>query len=356
VKIKSHSKTYSVEIVDRNHIGKILKNHHKLAIIDEKVLDIYQHTLLKNINPSSIYPFQAMESRKNIHSALAICKKMAEISFKRSDELLSIGGGIVQDVTGFAANIYNRGVKWTFIPTTLLAQCDSCIGSKTSLNYLNFKNLLGTFYPPDKIYIHLDFIKTLTKDDYLSGLGEVAKFNIMSAKDGIDLLGKNMERLLARDIKTLKFFTERSLKFKKTYIEKDEYDWGIRNLLNFAHTFGHAFEKVSHYAIPHGQAVTLGLMTANHISVARNILEEEKADRINKMVVCLLSVKLKKKWFQTEQIVDAVKKDKKRSTQYLPAVLFSSNNKLEVYQNVKPEELDKALDKVVVFLERTNRV
>jgi 3-dehydroquinate synthase len=356
MKIKAHSKIYSVEIVDRNNIEKILNNSHRLIVIDEKVFDIYRHTLLKNIDHSSLYLFKAVESKKNINSALAICKKMAEISFKRGEELLSIGGGIVQDVTGFAANIYNRGVKWTFIPTTLLAQCDSCIGSKTSLNYLKFKNLLGTFYAPDSIYIYLDFVKTLTKDDYLSGLGEVAKFNIMSAKDGIRLLEKNMDKLLDRDIQTLKFFNERSLKFKKTFIEKDEYDFGIRNLLNFAHTFGHAFEKVSNYAIPHGQAVTLGLMTANNISVSRHILNEKKADHIKKLAVRFLSVKLKKMWFEAEQIVNAVKKDKKRSSEYLPAVLFSSSNSLRVFQDIKSDELKEALEHLIIFLEKKNKL
>lgn len=356
MKIKAHSKVYTVDIVDRTHIEKILNQPRRLIVIDEKIFDLYKDSLLKNIDRSSVYLFNAVESKKNIHSALAICKKMAEISFKRGEELLSIGGGIVQDVTGFAANIYNRGVKWTFIPTTLLAQCDSCIGAKTSLNYLKFKNLLGTFYAPDGIYIYLDFVKTLKKDDYLSGLGEVAKFNIMSAKDGIRLLEKNMDKLLDRDIRTLKFFTERSLKFKKTFIEKDEYDFGIRNLLNFAHTFGHAFEKVSNYAISHGQAVTLGLMTANNISVSRHILNEKKADQIKKLAVRFLSVKLKKMWFEAEQIVNAVKKDKKRSTGYLPAVLFSSNNSLKVFQDVKPEEVKNALADLIVFLEEHDKL
>jgi 3-dehydroquinate synthase len=356
MKIKAHSKIYSVEIVDRNHIEKILKTSRKLLVIDEKVFDIYKNALLKNIDRSSIYLFKAVESNKNINSALALCKKMAEISFKRGEELLSIGGGIVQDVTGFAANIYNRGVKWTFIPTTLLAQCDSCIGSKTSLNYLSFKNLLGTFYAPDSIYIYLDFVKTLTKDDYLSGLGEVAKFNIMSAHDGIGLLENNMDKLLDRDVQTLKFFTERSLKFKKTFIEKDEYDFGVRNLLNFAHTFGHAFEKVSNYAIPHGQAVTLGLITANNISVSRHILNEKKADRIRSLAVHFLSVKLKKGWFEAERIVNAIKKDKKRSTAHLPAVLFSSNNRLKVFQDVKPAEVKEALGALIFFLRENNKL
>ena len=184
----------------------------------------------------------------------------------------------------------------------------------------------------------------------------MAKFNIMSAKDGIRLLEKNMDKLLDRDIRTLQFFTERSLKFKKTFIEMDEYDFGIRNLLNFAHTFGHAFEKVSHYAIPHGQAITLGLMTANNISVSRHILNGKKADQIKKLAVRFLSVKLKKMWFEAEQIIDAVKKDKKRSTGYLPAVLFSSNNSLKVFQDVKPEEVENALADLIVFLEEHDKL
>ena len=223
------------------------------------------------------------------------------LSMKRHDTLVSIGGGIVQDVTGFAANIYNRGLKWMFIPTTLLAQADSCIGSKTSLNFSNFKNSLGTFYAPDNILIYLDFVKTLTHDDYLSGLGEVAKFNIMSAKEGIKRLEKNMDKLLSRDTKTLKFFIERSLAFKKDFIEEDEYDFGKRNLLNFAHTFGHAFETVSQYKIPHGQAVTLGLMVANNISTQRAILDDAFRNALKNMPQ--FSSIINEKWFEPEVII-----------------------------------------------------
>lgn len=343
MKIRSHAKDYNVDIIKNLNFQNIIKAQKVFIVIDKIVFNTYKRTLFDGIDSNDVFLFDAVEQNKNINNVLKICEKMAGLSMKRHDTLVSIGGGIVQDVTGFAANIYNRGIKWIFIPTTLLAQADSCIGSKTSLNFSNFKNILGTFYAPDNILIYLDFVKTLTHDDYLSGLGEVAKFNIMSAKEGIKRLEKNMDKLLSRDTKTLKLFIERSLAFKKDFIEEDEYDFGKRNLLNFAHTFGHAFETVSQYKIPHGQAVTLGLMVANNISTQRAILDDVLRERIEKICLNFISVKLMKKWFEPEAIINAMKKDKKRRTDELAAVLFASDFSLRVVQDVDSGEVEKAL-------------
>ncbi|MGB5217148.1 MAG: AroB-related putative sugar phosphate phospholyase (cyclizing) [Smithella sp.] len=343
MKIRSHAKDYNVDIIKNLNLQNIIKTQKVFIVIDKIVYNIYKRTLFDGIDGNDVFLFDAVEQNKNIKNVLKICEKMAGLSMKRHDTFVSIGGGIVQDVTGFAANIYNRGIKWMFIPTTLLAQADSCIGSKTSLNFSNFKNILGTFYAPDNILIYLDFVKTLTHDDYLSGLGEVAKFNIMSAKEGIKRLEKNMDKLLSRDTKTLKLFIERSLSFKKDFIEEDEYDFGKRNLLNFAHTFGHAFETVSQYKIPHGQAVTLGLMVANNISTQRAILDDVLRERIEKICLNFISVKLIKKWFEPEAIINAMKKDKKRRTEKLAAVLFASDFSLRVVQDVESDEVEKAL-------------
>jgi 3-dehydroquinate synthase len=350
MKIKSHSKEYDVEITNSLPINELISGKNSFIVIDKAVYRLYRDTLLKGIKSDNIFLFDALEKNKNVKSALALCKKMAEKSMKRNDTIVSIGGGIVQDVTGFAANIFNRGVKWVFIPTTLLAQCDSCIGGKTSLNFLAYKNILGTFYAPDSIYINLDFVQTLSKHDYLSGMGEVAKFNIMSAKDGIDLLEKNIEKLLQRDVETLRFFVERSLSFKKTFIEEDEYDRGVRNLLNYAHTFGHAFETVSKYAVPHGQAVTLGLIVANNISSGRDILDKQLKERIEKICLNFVSVKLKHKWFKIAPIISAMKKDKKRRSDKLAAVLFSSDLSLKVVQDVEQPEVESALQNLSKIL------
>jgi 3-dehydroquinate synthase len=351
MRITSYNKTYTVEIVKSLDLQKVTEGIKCLFVIDRKVYDIYKDTTFRNIATDQTVFLDAEETSKTIETALEICKKMAEISFKRNDTLISIGGGITQDVTGFAANIYNRGVKWIFIPTTLLAQCDSCIGGKTSLNFLNYKNILGTFYAPDRIIIDLNFVKTLSTDDYLSGLGEVAKFNIMSAHDGVDLLEQHLDKLLHRDIETLQMFLRRSLEFKKGFIEKDEFDKGVRNLLNFAHTFGHAFESVSNYAIPHGQAVTLGLIMANIVSAERGLLDKSLKGRIESLCTKLLSVPLEQGWFAADIIINAMKRDKKRTSDQLTAVIFKTDLSLEIIHDLQTEEVANGLKELCCLLE-----
>jgi len=353
MKIKSHVGEYSVDITGELTLESLRAGREVFIIADSRVYEIYKENFFKGVNKNEIMFFDAIENNKNIESALKICAAMAEKSFKRSGTMISIGGGIVQDVTGFAANIYNRGVKWEFVPTTLLAQCDSCIGGKTSLNFLLYKNILGTFYAPDYIYVYLDFVRTLSEDDYLSGLGEIAKFNIMSAKEGISLMEDNMLKLRNRDVGTLAFFVERSLEFKKKFIEEDEFDRGIRNLLNFGHTFGHAFETVSGYAVPHGQAVTLGLMAANNISNGRNLLGTALKERIEKICLNFISVKFDKNWFSADNIVPAMKKDKKRGAEDLAAVLFVSDLSLRVCQDIQPVEVERALVQLLYKLRDT---
>ncbi len=350
--IKSHMGTYETRITGPISLREIAEGKETYVVADRKVFALYRDSFFKGAAESDVVLFDAVESNKNIESALAMCADMAKRSFKRNGTMISVGGGIVQDVTGFAANIYNRGVKWEYVPTTLLAQCDSCIGGKTSLNFLSFKNILGTFYAPEKIYIWLDFVRTLTEDDYLSGMGEVAKFNIMSAADGLPLLEQNLEKILKRDTEALSFFVGRSLEFKKKFIEEDEFDRGVRNLLNFAHTFGHAFESVSGYAVPHGQAVNLGLMVANSVSAGRKMLGEALKERIEKICLNFVSVKLEKQWFDADTITGAMKKDKKRRAGGLAAVLFSEDYSLKIVQDLEPGEVSSSLRAMVDLLER----
>lgn len=354
--ITSRVKDYTAEIIKEFKFAEILPEGNYLAVIDRVVYGLYKERFFSALDESRVFLFDALEPNKTAESALAICAKLAEMGIKRSDALVSIGGGIVQDVTGFAANIFNRGIRWIYVPTTLLAQADSCIGGKTSINFRSYKNILGTFYAPDKVYIYLDFVKTLSNDDYLSGLGEVAKFNIMSAHDGIGLLEENMQKLLSRDTAALDFFVRRSLEFKKTFIEEDEYDHGKRNLLNFAHTFGHAYETVSDYKVPHGQAVTLGLITANRISRLRGILDASTAQRVEKICLNFLSIKLALRWFEPEVVINAMKKDKKRRSSGLAAVLFSSDLSLKVFQDIKESEVEETLKDMAAMLEKTGKI
>jgi 3-dehydroquinate synthase len=265
---------------------------------------------------------------------------MTGIHAKRNARIVSVGGGIVQDITGFTANILYRGISWTFIPTTLLAASDSCIGGKTSLNYRKFKNLLGTFYPPDEIFICPSFFKTLTQRDFESGLGEVVKFNIMAGTEGLQNIEASLDALLSRDGEILNKCVENSLRFKKEFIEEDEFDRGERIKLNFAHTFGHGIETITGYEIPHGTAVAIGMIMANRISVKRNLLTEETAARSEKVLLDIIHISYDFRQLNMDDFINAIRKDKKQINDSLTAVLMTDRARdLRIVHDIDIEEI-----------------
>lgn len=351
MKIRSKVKEYTVNIEDDfNFLKPLIEQTGTYYVIDKNVFEIYKEKVFRLLPKDKLFILNAEEVNKNINSALEICEKITIMPEKRNVNLVSIGGGIVQDVTGFVANILYRGINWTFVPTTLLAACDSCIGGKTSLNYKNFKNLLGTFFPPDEIFICSKFFETLTTRDFNSGLGEVVKFNVMTGITGVDNLEKNLTKLLERDKKTVDIFLENSLLFKKPYIEEDEFDKGIRIHLNFAHTFGHAFETISNYQIPHGTAVAMGMLVANRISLSREMLAEATVEKIEAMVERIININVDKNLFEEEKIIAAIKKDKKQTNLCLTGVLLNKEIKTEIVRDISAEEIMVAVDYVLEFL------
>lgn len=342
--IKSSTKDYEVNIVrDFSFVEQLLQRENAMFVIDKTVYNLYHDRLFANIPESRLMLLEALEPNKTIDTALKICEVMTEIPAKRNAWLVSFGGGITQDVTGFAANILYRGVHWAFVPTTLLAACDSCIGGKTSLNYKQYKNLLGTFFAPDEIYICPEFFKTLTEKDFESGLGEVVKFNVMFGEEGITHIENCIDRLLERDPQELNTCVEKSLQFKKRFIEEDEFDRGVRIHLNFAHTFGHAFEVASNYEFPHGTAVAMGTIAANRVSVRRGWLAPELAARMERVLQKIIHVDKRLTEADMGTIMAAIRKDKKQVGTDLTAVLFDREMNLQIVHDMKPEEVEDAV-------------
>lgn len=346
MKIHSHTKDYEVTVhSDFDFIQELKETSNSYFVIDRKVYDLYKE-LLQDIPEEKLFLMDALEENKNIYTALKICEVMTNIPAKRNATLISIGGGIVQDVTGFAANILYRGVHWKFVPTTLLSACDSCIGGKTSLNYENFKNLLGTFFAPDEIHICSKFFQTLSEKDFESGLGEVVKFNVMAGEEGIEKIEGSMPKILQRDSSTLDEYLIRSLNFKKSFIEADEFDRGERVKLNFAHTFGHAFEAMSHYDIPHGTAVAMGTIAADRVSVRRGWLDQETAKRIENLLLQIIHIDLKHLDVNLDSVIDAVHKDKKQTGSNFTVVLIKktgSDMELVVTSDATRDEITEAV-------------
>lgn len=348
--IKAHIKNYELCIETDFSFFSSLILPEGFYVVDKNVME-YHAELLQSLPLDRLCVLEATEENKTIETALALCEKMMNLSFKRNIVLVSIGGGIIQDITGFVANVLYRGIKWIFVPTTLLAACDSCIGGKTSLNYKSYKNLLGTFYPPDKIYVSPIFFHTLSEKDFMSGLGEIVKFNVMNGIIGLKKIENNIDMLLNRDASNINEFLQNSLLFKKTFIEEDEFDTGRRKLLNFAHTFGHAFEVTSSYTIPHGTAVALGMIVANRISLNRNMLDIEYVVAIENLVHKIVKINLRKEWFSCNNIIPIIQKDKKRVGAALTAVLIDKNYTLDIYNDLTEIEIQEALTYLDQFID-----
>lgn len=354
--IKSHLKEYHVNIeTTLDFLNPLLvRNENTQFVIDKKVYECYRNIFLK-ISKEHLCIIEATEENKVIDTALTICEKITEISAKRNTTLISIGGGIIQDITGFVANITYRGIHWIFIPTTLLAACDSCIGGKTSLNYKKYKNLLGTFYPPDEIYICSEFFKTLTERDFKSGLGEVIKFNIMAGLNGLENIEQNIEALLKREPYTVRQFVETSLNFKKKFIELDEFDQGERIKLNFAHTFGHAIEVISKYKIPHGTAVAIGMIMADYISYQRGFLSEDIMHRSEQILLKVIDIDITLLLCPFEEYMKAIRKDKKQINDSLTAVLitkYGEQSELSVVHDVTELEIEETINYFIDLYKR----
>ncbi|MEK7129894.1 MAG: 3-dehydroquinate synthase, partial [Patescibacteria group bacterium] len=275
---------------------------------------------------------------------------------KRNLTIISFGGGANQDIVGFVASTLYRGINWIYVPTTLLAMADSAIGLKTSLNFKNYKNVIGTFYPPKEIYINVDFLDTLSPLDWASGIGEIVKIHLMkdhAVRDlektirVIDQLRKTKEKRLARRI------IEESIRIKLSYMKGDEFDRGRRNLLNYGHELGHALESVSGFRIPHGTGVLIGMLFANYVSLKRRWLDKNLFTYINEKLllpnIFARTGVLQKHYFAESTIIDRMKNDKKRTSEGLVLVLPKNDLTLIKINDLTKTEVSEGL-KVVYDL------
>ena len=321
LEIQSKISNYSIHFIENlNTIQTLIDQPNTITFIDSNVSRLYP-VLYRESN----IVVECTENVKTLDGTHSIFDNLIERKANIQTRLVVIGGGILQDLIGFCASTYCRGIQYDLVPTTLLSQTDSCLGGKTSINVKGKKNILGTFYPPNNIYICTEFLKTLSTLDYCSGLGEVYKFHILENRiDQFNIDG---------DITDMIY---RGLLFKGDILSRDEFDKGERKYLNFGHTFGHALETTSQNNLPHGIAVILGSMIASRIASKLeykvpnyNQLLEKGIELINKA-----NVKLEQSWFDLESLLEIVKSDKK-STGKLTMVLSTDHNFLQDIEDIK---------------------
>ena len=336
IKINSKIKPFEVDFTkDFSFVRDFKKIRNYMIVVGSVVYRIYKKQIFDTFPKEKIIVVKLDETKKTLETVNLIYKKLLGLSAKKNLNLISFGGGINQDVVGFAASTLYRGINWIFVPTTLLAMADSAIGLKTSLNYKSYKNVLGTFYPPSKIYINLNFVDTLEKKDYYSGVGEIVKFLLMEdhAFDNLKKIKSIVAKLTNSPSNSfLTNIVKRSIKLKLSYMEGDEFDMGRRNLLNYGHELGHALESASGFAVPHGIGVMIGIVFANLVSYKRGWLTKEKYEFINREIILNNLqpdvIKLNWKFFQEKKILENMKKDKKRVSESLPLVLPDKKSKL----------------------------
>ena len=265
--IKSSIRNYEVYFSQSifESLETVLKSD-DVIFIDKNVFPHLHENVQQLIKTNNHILIDATENQKSYIALTPIIEELIESGFRKNNKLISIGGGITQDITAFIASMMYRGVEWIFFPTTLLAQADSCIGGKTSINIGKYKNQLGNFYPPQKIFIIPKFIKTLPELDFKSGMGEMLHFYLVSGEDDFTFYKSHYEKAFT-DEETLLELVKRNLEIKKGFIERDEFDRGERQLLNYGHSFGHTIESLTNYTIPHGIAVSYGMDMANFVSV-----------------------------------------------------------------------------------------
>ena len=346
INIKSSLYDYTVDFTD--DFSENLRSFSETTayVIDQNVYNLYKDRFAA-IDIKKVYLMEAVEHKKNMDTVMDIISFFQGLGLRKNWKVVCFGGGITQDVTTIASNLYLRNVDWYFFPTTLLSMCDSCIGGKCGINFAHVKNQIGVFYPPEKIFIDVRFIDTLSHGDYLNGWGELLKFALTSDPKFYDEV-KEEKNLIPCE--RIAYYIHKGLFVKKLVIEEDEFESDLRRVLNYGHTFGHALEAYTDNRIPHGQGVIWGIDVVNYIAWKEGLISEDYYLDIKNLI---------KRGFLTTEVVveepvklfDIIKTDKKVKGNTMSFAMLNAPSHLIVY----PMQIDDKLKSLFLdYLKETH--
>jgi 3-dehydroquinate synthase len=316
------------DIADRMAL-LIAKNHKAglyVVIADNNVAGIHGRKLLEGLKGvglnTALIQFPAGEASKNIDTVMDVVGKLLELGADRTSLLIAFGGGVAGDMAGFIASVFMRSIPCIQIPTSLIAQVDSSIGGKTAIDLPCGKNLLGTFYQPQAVFVDLSYLATLPEKEFNNGLAEIIKYGIIDDEKMFRLLEENMEAVRRKDPALLLKLVEGCCRIKKSIVEIDEKEQGLRRILNYGHTLGHALEAQSDFTISHGQGVALGMIAAARISERVGYLASCDRERVENLIgQAELPVHIPQH-LPTEGIISRLKMDKKKTGDTIHFVLL----------------------------------
>lgn len=322
----------------------------KLCIItDSQVGPIYSDALKQVLSASCkqvhIFTIPAGEANKTLDTVKTIYEFLIRENYGRKDMLIALGGGVVGDITGYAAATFLRGIDFIQIPTTLLSQTDSSIGGKTGVDFDGYKNMVGAFKMPKLVYMNLETLNTLDDRQFFSGFAEVMKHGLIKDAEFYTWLIDNMYEICERDLDILEEMIVRSCSIKKAVVEKDPTEQGERALLNYGHTIGHAIEKFKNFELSHGECVALGAVAAAYISWKRNLLSMEEYYEVRDMFVPFyLPISIDN--IKPEEILTLTKSDKKSQNGTIKFILLKKIGKAIIDDTVTDEEILAAIKEI----------
>ncbi len=330
-----------------------LTNTKACIVTDNIVEPLYAQAVKEELeatgNEVTIFTFQNGEERKNLDTIQDLYEHLILNKLDRKSFLIALGGGVVGDMTGYAAATYLRGVDFIQIPTTLLSMVDSSIGGKTGVDFRQYKNMVGAFHMPRLVYANLSSLSTLDERQYFAGFAEAMKAALLKDAHFYEWQIENMYEICDRDPVVLEELVLRSCSIKKFIVEKDPYEKGDRALLNLGHTLGHAIEKYKNFNMLHGECVALGCVAAAYISWKREMLSMEEYYEIRDMFVPF-NLPISVEDIDIEEVLSYTKSDKKMENSQIKFVLLKKIGKAVVDRTVTDDEIREAL-KEIMYIE-----
>jgi 3-dehydroquinate synthase len=346
-----HEQTYKVyldwNIIDR--APEFFKKHDiataLFIISDTNVFKIHGKRFLRALKDYECHTMlvKPAETSKSLLNWKRIQDFLVKKGADRKSTVIAFGGGVVGDLAGFAASTYMRGLGFVQVPTTILSQSDSSIGAKVAVNHPLAKNLIGSFYQPKLILTDPSLLTTLPAREFSAGLGEAIKYGVIADPDLFELLHEKMEQILAHDRELLNDIIARCISIKIGVVEQDERESGLRKILNFGHTIGHALEQVTGYKkLRHGEAVSWGMLAAGWIAIQRGMWSPKEFVRLQSIITRAKCLYPPGK-INPNRILEALKHDKKKSGKSLQFVLPERTGKVTIVKDIDPETVKEAV-------------
>ena len=310
-------------------INKLIKSKNLpsnvFVVIDSKFYAKWKTTIVKNLDGKfpkfDFIQINAGEKNKSLKTLEKILQKLIKGNYSRDTLLISIGGGIVGDIAGFAAAVFSRGIKYIQVPTTLLATVDSAIGGKTGVNLEHTKNIVGSIYQPDFVLIDTDFLKTLPRNEILCGTGEIIKYAYLTNEKFYTYVLKNMDKIFSLNKKVIEEVISECVNYKGSIVANDEKEKGLRKVLNLGHTFAHGIEVEQDHKIKHGEAVVIGLASALYLSNKVGLLKDERLKRYS-LLISKFKNEIKISRYNKHKIYGIMQRDKKNRNNKIKFVLL----------------------------------